>query len=63
MSEENSSRNRISLNNALNSKNYTHAFNKIRTNFTQITKHIQSLQDYSLRIGSRSDNKEKSEKM
>ena len=57
------SENRISLQNALNRKNYERAFVKIQANINTFCQNIQSLQNYSLFVGSKSDNKETSEKM
>ena len=53
---------RNSLIENLTNKNYAIAFNTINTFIDKICSNIQLLQDYSLRIGSKSDNKEKSEK-
>ena len=55
--------NRISLQNALSKKNYDRAYVKIKNNIKTFCTNIQELQDYSLKVGSKSDNKEKSEQM
>ena len=51
--------NRFSLQNALDNKNYKRAFQKINENISKFCLNIQQLQDYSLKIGSKSDNIEK----
>ena len=51
--------NRFSLQNALDNKNYKRAFQKINENIIKFCINIQHLQDYSLKIGSKSDNTEK----
>ena len=51
--------NRFSLQNALDNKNYKRAFQKINENISKFCLNIQQLQDYSLKIGSKSDNTEK----
>ena len=51
--------NRISLNNALISNNYAHAFSKIENNISSFCTNIQQLRDYSLFLGSKLDDKEK----
>ena len=51
--------NRISLNNALISNNYTRAFKKIENNISSFCTYIQQLRDYSLFLGSKLDDKEK----
>ena len=55
--------NRISLQNALDNKNYKRAFEKINENISKFCLNIQKLQDYSFKIGSKSDNKENSKKI
>ena len=55
--------NRISLQNALDNKNYKRAFQKINENILKFCSNIQQLQDYSLKIGSKSDNVEKNNKI
>ena len=52
---------RLSLENALKSNNYEHAFEKINSKITSFCSKIQTLQDYSLCLGSKLDNKQKSE--
>ena len=52
-------KNRLSLENALRTNNYTHAFDKINKNISAFCSNIQQLQDYSLCLGSKLDNKEK----
>ena len=51
--------NRISLNNALISNNYSYAFKKIENNISLFCTNIQQLRDYSLFLGSKLDDKEK----
>ena len=58
---EEEKKNRISLENALKSKNYEHAFEKIDSKITSFCSKIQILQDYSLCLGSKLDNKQKGE--
>ena len=48
--------NRILLQNALDNKNYKRAFEKINENISKFCLNIQKLQDYSFKIGSKSDN-------
>ena len=55
--------NRISLQNALDNKNYKRAFEKINENISKFCLNIQKLQDYSFKIGSKSDNIENSKKI
>jgi hypothetical protein len=52
-------KNRLSLENALRTNNYTHAFDKINKNISAFCSNIQKLQDYILCLGSKLDNKEK----
>lgn len=47
----------------LNNRNYDSAIKLINDNITQFCHNIETLQDYSLRIGAKSDNKEKTQKM
>ena len=56
---ESEKKNRLSLQNALTSNNYSHAFEKINTNISSFCSNIQFLQDYSLCLGSKQDNTEK----
>ena len=53
--------NRISLEKALKYNNYEHAFEKINSKITSFCSKIQILQDYSLCLGSKLDNKQKGE--
>ncbi len=50
---------RLSLEKALESNNNIHAFEKINTNISSFCSNIQHLQEYSLYLGSKQDNKEK----
>ena len=52
-------KNRLSLQKALATNNNTRAFEKINTNISAFCSNIQLLQDYSLCLGSKLDNKEK----
>ena len=52
-------KNRLSVENALRTNNYTHAFDKINKNISAFCSNIQQLQDYILCLGSKLDNKEK----
>ena len=54
---------RMSLENALKNNNYEHAFEKINTKISSFCLKIQELQDYVLRLGSKSDNSQKGEHM
>ena len=56
---ESEKKNRLSLEKALTDKNYSRAFEKINTNISAFCSNIQLLQDYSLCLGSKLDNKEK----
>ena len=47
--------NRILLQNALDNKNYKRAFEKINENISKFCLNIQKLQDYSFKIGSKSN--------
>jgi hypothetical protein len=53
----------MSLENALKNNNYEHAFEKINTKISSFCLKIQELQDYVLRLGSKSDNSQKGEHM
>ena len=50
---------RLSLEKALSSNNYSHAFEKINKNISSFCSSIQLLQDYNLCLGSKLDNIEK----
>ena len=52
-------KNRLSLQKALAANNNARAFEKINTNISSFCSNIQLLQDYSLCLGSKLDNKEK----
>ena len=54
---------RISLENALKYNNYEHAFEKINSKISSFCLKIQELQEYVLRLGSKSDNSQKGEHM
>ena len=60
---EEEKKNRLSLQNALESNNNTRAFEKINQNISSFCSNIQILQDYSLCLGSKQDNKEKGEEI
>lgn len=60
---EEEKKNRLSLQNALESNNNTRAFEKINQNISSFCSNIQVLQDYSLCLGSKQDNKEKGEEI
>ena len=47
--------NRILLQNALDNKNYKRAFEKINENISKFWKKKKKLQDYSFKIGSKSN--------
>lgn len=51
--------NRLSLQKALESHNYSRAFEKINKNISSFCSNIQILQDYNLYLGSKQDNKDK----
>ena len=54
---------RMSLENALKNNNYEHAFEKINSKISSFCLKIQELQEYALRLGSKSDNSQKGEHM
>lgn len=56
---ESEKNNRLSLEKALSSNNYSHAFEKINKNISSFCSSIQLLQDYNLCLGSKLDNIEK----
>lgn len=56
---ESEKKNRLSLEKALSSNNYFHAFEKINKNISSFCSSIQLLQDYNLCLGSKLDNIEK----
>lgn len=56
---ESEKQNRLSLQKALASNNNSRAFEKINTNISSFCSNIQLLQDYSMCLGSKLDNKEK----
>ena len=56
---EEEKKNRLSLQKALESNNSVHAFEKINKNISSFCSNIQILQEYSLYLGSKQDNKEK----
>ena len=58
---EDQKKNRISLENALKSNNFTHSFEKIESKIASFCSKIQILQDYNLCLGSKLDNKQKGE--
>ena len=58
---EEGKKNRISLKNALKSNNNEYAFEKTNSKITSFCSKIQILQDYSLCLGSKLDNKQKGE--
>ena len=58
---EEEKKNRLSLENALKNNNTEHAFEKINSKITSFCLKIQILQDYSLCLGSKLDNKQKGE--
>ena len=58
---EEEKKNRLSLENALKYNNNEHAFEKINSKITSFCLKIQILQDYSLCLGSKLDNKQKGE--
>ena len=56
---ESEKKNRLSLEKALSTNNNLHAFEKINNNISSFCSNIQLLQDYSLCLGSKQDNKDK----
>ena len=58
---EEEKKDRISLQNALQSNNNERAFEIINSKITSFCSKLQILQDYSLCLGSKSDNKQKGE--
>ena len=56
---EEEKKNRLSLQKALENNNNVHAFEKINTIISSFCSNIQILQEYSLYLGSKQDNKEK----
>lgn len=58
---EEEKKNRISIQNALKYNNYTHAFEIINSKIASFCSKIKILQDYSLCLGSKLDNKQKGE--
>ena len=58
---EEEKKNRLSVQNALKSNNNDHAFDIINSKITSFCSKIQILQDYSLCLGSKIDNKQKGE--
>ena len=58
---EEEKKNRISVQNALKYNNSAHAFEIINSKITSFCSNIQILQDYSLTLGSKLDNKQKGE--
>ena len=60
---EEEQKNRLSLQKALESNNNTRAFEKINQNISSFCSNIQVIQDYSLCLGSKQDNKEKAEEI
>lgn len=60
---ENEEIDRYSLQNALNKGDFFRAFDKVEDNLSFIDSNIKELTEYSYRIGSKADNKDKSAQM